>query len=280
MITARANSGLCEVGGILYATGGFDADDSLLASVECYNTALDTWSAAPALPRARSGHFAFTVGGTMYVLSGVEATDEEGSEELTTSVLTFHSSTQAWSELAPMPEALHNCGACVLGSSIFVFGGYRGGDAESVKKSTYCYDTATNLWSTLAPMPETRMNHSVCVVSGLIYVIGGEMVVGTPVGSVHCLDPATNAWSMIAPMLNTRTGLVSYVLGGTIYAAGGFGGASLLSSVERYDVASDRWEVVSDMALSAARADFGARVMTLEVNLFDNLETKAPRARS
>jgi hypothetical protein len=117
-------------------------------------------------------------------------------------------------------------------------------------------------------------------VSGLIYVIGGEMDVSTPVGSVHCLDPATNAWSLIAPMLNPRTGLESYMLGGTIYAAGGFGRASFLSSVERYDVASDRWEVVSDMALSTARAAFGAQVMQLEVGLFDSLETKARRARS
>jgi hypothetical protein len=54
---------LCEVGSQLYAIGGLDADDNIaLASVECYNPTLDTWSAATALPQGPYGHCACTVG--------------------------------------------------------------------------------------------------------------------------------------------------------------------------------------------------------------------------
>ena len=80
-------------------------------------------------------------------------------------------------------------------------------------------------------------------------------------------------------MSNPRGFLTSFVLGGTLYAAGGFDGEDDLSSVERYSVALDSWELVNDMALSSARVEFGAQVLRLEVGLFDSLETKARRAR-
>jgi hypothetical protein len=64
-----------------------------------------------------------------------------------------------------------------------------------------------------------------------------------------------------------------------IHAAGVVNEDSVHSSVERYDVASDSWAVVSDVAFSTVRIDFGAQVMTLEVGLFDSLKTKARRAR-
>jgi hypothetical protein len=42
MLTARSRFGLCEVGGLLYAAGGLDAEGDGLASVECYDPILDT----------------------------------------------------------------------------------------------------------------------------------------------------------------------------------------------------------------------------------------------
>jgi hypothetical protein len=273
MMTTRACFGLCEVGGVLYATGGFDADDPRLASVECYNPALDAWSNATALSRSRVGHYACAVGDTMYVVGGH---DDEGRQR---SVLKFDVDTQAWSEVARMPSALSHCSACVLGNDIFVFGGF---DGEWLADSTFCYNTLTNVWTTLAPMPEAKNNHSVCVMSGLIYVVGG--MAGRQesdiVSSVHKYDPAANLWSTVAPLLSPRVGLASFVLDGRLYAAGGSSGVHDLSSVERYNAASDSWEKVRGMELSGPRVDFCAQGMRLEVGLFDSLETKARRARN
>jgi N-acetylneuraminic acid mutarotase len=128
-------------------------------------------------------------------------------------------------------------------------------------------------------MPEAIMNHNVCVLSGLIYVIGGNRNLGSDVSSVRRFDPAMDVWSTVKSMLGPRVGLVTFVRGGSIYAAGGLEGANVLSSVERHDVASDSWEGVSDMALTTARYNFGAHVMTLESSLFESLESKAQRAR-
>jgi hypothetical protein len=72
-----------------------------------------------------------------------------------------------------------------------------------------------------------------------------------------------------------RSALGSFVLGGSIYAVGGYGGGKLLSSMERYSVASDSWAEVLGGELSTARDCFGALVVRLEVDLFDSLIDKA-----
>ena len=125
------------------------------------------------------------------------------------------------------------------------------------------------------------MGHAACILSGLIYVIGGSTSAeGSVLSSVYRFDPAANAWSVVAPMNTPRVGMSSFVLGGNLCVAGGFNGVAGSSSVERYNVASGSWEMVSDMMLSSARCDFGAQVMRLELGLFDSLEMKARRARN
>jgi hypothetical protein len=209
----------------------------------------------------------------MYVVGGL------GEEGRTRSVLKFDVGTQARSEVAPMPNALSNCSACVLGNDIFVFGG---SDGECLAESTFCYNMITKVWTTITPMPETKKNHSVSVMSGLIYVVGG--MVGAKeidiVRSVHKYDPAANSWSTVAPLLSPRFGLASFVLGGRLYAAGAYSGVHDLTSVERYNVILDSWETLRGMELGSHCVDFCAQGMWLEVDLFDNLETKTRRART
>jgi hypothetical protein len=121
MATARWSFGLCELGGMLYASGGFDSNGARLASVECYDPTVDIWSAVPALPRDRSGHCACTVADAMYVLGGI-CKREEGGILVTRSVLKFDSITQAWCEVAPLPRALDDFDLCVIGRKIYTIG--------------------------------------------------------------------------------------------------------------------------------------------------------------
>jgi hypothetical protein len=143
MATARASFGLCELGGMLYVSGGFYSEEARLASVECYDPTLDIWSVAPALPRDRSGHCACTVADAMYVLGGI-CEREEGGILVTRSVLKFDSITQAWCKVALLPKALDDFDLCVIGSNIYIFGG--AAEDGRVVPTAYRFDTATNSW--------------------------------------------------------------------------------------------------------------------------------------
>eukprot|EP00808_Paulinella_micropora_P011292 g70979.t1 len=61
-------------------------------------------------------------------------------------------------------------------------------------------------------------------------------------------DPRLNRWEEVASMQYKRSDVAATVLDGQIYAMGGEDsfGAEALSSVERYDAASNRWELTSD----------------------------------
>jgi hypothetical protein len=273
MATARAEFGLCKLpDGGLYATGGVSSNDVYFASVERYNPDLDTWSAAPPLPRPRSLHCACAVGDAVYVLGGVEK-DEGGNEHAVNSVLKFDSRTQTWSEVPPMPAERDNAGVCVLGSDVYILGG-RTEDMEATS-TTYRFSTETNVWATLSPMPEAIQEHSVSVMDGLIYVIGGVDSNDDFIDSVHRFDPVANLWSTVAPMSVARTKLGAFVLGENIYVVGGFHGDDKLSSMERYSVASDSWSEVDGGELGTARSRFCVQVMQVEVDLFDSLIARA-----
>jgi hypothetical protein len=208
----------------------------------------------------------------MYVLGGIER-DEQGTGITVSSVLKFECRLQTWSEVAPMPEERDFAGACVLGSDIYIFGG-RSDEMEETS-TTYRFSAETNEWMTLTAMPVAKSHHSVTVLDGLIYVLGGGDSDGIAVGSVHRFDPVANLWSAVAPMSVARWALGSFVLRGIIYAVGGFDKVDLLSSMERYSVASDSWSEVVDKELGTARISFVAAGVRLEVDLFDSLIAKA-----
>jgi hypothetical protein len=271
MVTGRVDFGLCALGGVLYSIGGKDAGKVLLASVERYDPSLDSWNDAPPMPRARAAHCAVAVSDAMYVIGGLELID--GHLRRVRKVLKFDNRTQAWSEVAPMPEPQAYAGVCVLESNIYVFGGKSRDNRDTT--TVYCYDPVTDAWTTLAPMPEAKCFHSVCVIGGLIYVLGGQNVAAS--SSVHCFDPVAKSWSAVAPMSTARSACASFVLNGSIYVAGGYDGRRHVASVERYDVVSNTWSLVG--AMNQERSGFAAHAMEVETNLFESLMLKAKAAQ-
>jgi N-acetylneuraminic acid mutarotase len=266
--TPRSNFGACVVAGDLYVTGGIDDDFKVTSSVERYSLASDTWSDVAPLPEARAQHTTVAVGSNMYVLGGTV-----GLNDVTTpGVIKFDSVQGTWSAVAPMPSARHDAAACAIGNDIFVFGG---GDDEDVSQdSVFKYDTEAEEWSTLAPIPyASSTKHSISVHGGLVCIVG---IMGDSNDFIS-FDPVSGVWCNFAPTLHNRSGGVSFVLAGCLYAAGGFGPSSL-SSVERYDVASDTWTVMADVSegrSSCCAVTIGSSGPAQEQNLFDSLIAKA-----
>jgi hypothetical protein len=71
MGTARTYFGTCVLAGELYVTGGRDANNANISSVEKYSPSRYTWNVL-SLPSIRSHHGAVAVGSAMYVLGGFD----------------------------------------------------------------------------------------------------------------------------------------------------------------------------------------------------------------
>ncbi|ONI30052.1 hypothetical protein PRUPE_1G228600 [Prunus persica] len=67
---ARHDFACAEVGGMIYAVGGFGIDGSSLSSAEVYNPDTDTWTLIESLRRPRYGCFACGFEGRLYVMGG------------------------------------------------------------------------------------------------------------------------------------------------------------------------------------------------------------------
>ena len=82
--------------------------------------------------------------------------------------------------------------------------------------------------------------------------------------SVERYDPAANAWEAVAPMATARVALGVAVFEGKLYAVGGMSEdiedeageeeevETPANTVERFDPASNAWEVVAPMATGRA----------------------------
>jgi hypothetical protein len=169
-----------------------------------------------------------------------------------------------------MPQARCSLAAFVVGSDIFVPGGYDdniGGDQVSVFK----LDTVANVWITVAQMPVACFCHSASVLGGLVYIVGA----GEEFQDVLRFDPTYDVWITLAPTLTAKENGCSFVLGGCLYAGGGPG-----ASVERYDVVNNTWTAVADMLQD--RSCFGAVIIGSTVpfeeqDLFDSLIAEASK---
>jgi hypothetical protein len=238
MSTSRGIFGACVVVGEVYVIGGV-CDAGRLASVEKYSPLSDTWSTVTLLPAGRSSHAAVAMGSHIYVLGGAL-----GADHITTDVLRYDTRQGTWTQATPMPDRKTKHAACAIGSDIYVFGGSFGGGR--LDASVFKLDTVSGAWITLAPMPRACFCRSAIVLDGLVYILGGQRD-----NAVLCFDPATEVWSVLSPNMNKRKYGSSFVVGECLYFAGG---KDAMSSVERYDVASDTWTAVADMLEGRSRS--------------------------
>jgi N-acetylneuraminic acid mutarotase len=171
MATARSSHGCVVCEDKLYVVGGQDAEDTVLASVEVYDFATETWSVLPApMPQARTSITTAVVQhkGKVYVVGG-----RGGEGEDLQSVAVYDIAAEAWSVLpADMRVHRREHAAAVHGSKIYVLGG---GDEEyTALRSVEVYDIAAGEWSMKAgEMHVARSRFAVAVHGDNLYAMGG-----------------------------------------------------------------------------------------------------------
>jgi N-acetylneuraminic acid mutarotase len=100
------------------------------------------------------------LGSDIYIFGG--NTDNESP---TSTTFCFHTETDEWATLAPMPAAVSGHNVSMLDSLIYVMGGWTS-DENSIS-SFYRFGPVANLWSTVAPMSVARTALG-------SFVLGGE----------------------------------------------------------------------------------------------------------
>lgn len=182
-------------------------------------------------------------------------------------------SNGTWTKLAPMLHPQNEAVVAVLGTRIYVMGGFAPGVDGPVDR-VQIYDTAKNEWSEGMPLPDPVHHHGAAVIGGKIYIVGGfhePFPKRDPISLAWVFDPATNHWDKRTPMPAPRGAMVVGAIGSRIYAAGGehrrSAGAPVpqgappgyepITDLIAYDTTTDRWSMLPPMKVARDHAYVG-----------------------
>lgn len=211
----------------VYAIGGADGNGYPTDTLYEYDIDTDSWATRASLPSPVAGAAAAAdYYGNIYIFGGSDAT------HVATPVWVYYVWDDVWMYLGEMPRPRSGASA-VRGPNgrFYLLGGYHDGFVSEVD----VYDSLSNAWLTAAPMPvaldDLEATHSYATDS--IYAIGISEVPGSFEAMVERYDLMSEQWVIDTPMPTPRFGFgVATGPGGEVYAIGGYGGASILSTVE------------------------------------------------
>lgn len=187
-------------------------------------------------PRSRPGVVYSEARGNFYTLGGETS---GGDREL--AIEEYDAASDTWTDKSHLLTGVSNTGAAAVGDYIYVPGGY---DGTSGVATMQRFDPLADVVTMVAPMPAANYAHAVTALDGKIYVLGGWET-GTAGTTNYIYDVASNTWDSGAPLPTAvhypaaaTDGVYIYVLGGNV---------ADLATVQRYDPASDSWEMLPDM---------------------------------
>ena len=143
----------------------------------------------------------------------------------------------SWKTGAPVPVAVVNPAAAVLGGDIYLVGGY---NSSGSLADLQIYNPKTNTWSTGPSLPTATDTGAAAVVSNELYFIGGSHS-GVYTNAVWAYSPTTKTWTGKAAMPTGRNGLQVVVEKNIIYAIGGYNGSTFIDTVESYNPKTNTW---------------------------------------
>jgi hypothetical protein len=245
MVTERANHSTAEVGGFVYAAGGF-SDVDIEQSVERYDPRSHRWVATKALPETRAAAGGAGLGGQFYMAGGFIPNDAQTGLVVTNSVIAYDPARNSWRRVAPMPTARVRLDLIAAGGFLYAIGGanQRGESLNLVDR----YNPRSNSWTSLAPMRDSRVIPCATETSigprRVVVVMGGAEF--DPDGfsiaarrTIEILDLATGRWRTVPALFSTGRGSLACATeaDGTVLAIGGVvldenGGFRYLANVD------------------------------------------------
>ncbi|MDR2707371.1 MAG: hypothetical protein LBB87_01295 [Nitrososphaerota archaeon] len=274
----RSGLGVVAVDGKIYAMGGIDGIvtnandyfysnimDSVVAAVECYDPASDSWVTLEPMPTPRVGFAIAAYQGKIYCIGGQTSDyvlDLERTVSVTCNVVEVYDTvTNSWSVKAAMPFYGSGLVGHVLDGKIFV----------RDKHELYMYDPVADIWAAKTSMSTfTPLNCVSTVIDGKIMTCATFMDF-PPNTELRVLiyDPKTDVWHdgtwppFEAVGMDAAVATMGIFAPKNVYFLGIGGISTLESTLENtkvYDPLKNIWWS-TDKTIPTGRTNFGVAVV-------------------
>ncbi len=230
-LSARRALAAAELGGLIYAAGGWNGEATQLARVEVFDPVTQRWRPGVDLEFARSQHGLVTVKDRLYAVGGWSA-----DRGLVSEIETWAPGEPRWRVAGRLPTPRREPGVAVLEGRFVVAGGFNGAsdaDLDGYGSIVEVFDPASGVWASLPSLGTPRRGLALVNVKGALYAIGGFNPWDGYLKTVERLDPGALAWRELSWPIAPRTWTAGLVDDGDIVLLGGFGPAGALGLVER-----------------------------------------------
>lgn len=231
MPEAVTSFGAVRIGDEVFVAGGYHGEPHNY-SREGQSKVLMKWSANGGwqrladLPSAVQGHALVPFAGGLVLCGGNRIDNAAGEETVMTSLAECHRydlASNRWEAIAPMPEPRSSIDAAVVGSRVFVVGGWnlQGGPSNApFAQEMVAWDGTA--WTAIAA-PFQRRALSVVGTPNAVVAIGGFGPDRRPTSRVDVFDTQTNTWSTGPEYPGEPFGMAAVAVGEDVYASGSDG---------------------------------------------------------
>jgi hypothetical protein len=195
-----------------------------------------TATSAGQLPLPRAGAGAVTVGASVYVVGGYDASAADGAVVATSNGSTFRS-------VATLQVPVRYAAVAAVGGEIYVFGGAtRSAAASKTAPATWApvadvqrVDPVTGQSSVIGHLPVPVQGAVAVTLDGQIYVAGGQGPSGVN-GAIWGFEPSASALTLAGRLQSPVSGAGVAVVGSTAWLVGGQAAGHLVGSVQTFTV--------------------------------------------
>ncbi|KAK1878440.1 Kelch-like protein 40a [Dissostichus eleginoides] len=182
----------------------------------------------------------------VFVVGGLIYNEEDKDEPFSSYFLQFDPVSSEWLGMPSQPNPRCLFGLTEAENSIFVVGGKELKDGEHALDSVIIYDRQSFKWGESDPLPYQVYGHGTVAHNGLVYVIGGKSESKKCMRRVCVYNPTKFEWKDLAPLQTARSLFGITVHKEQIFVVTGVTDAGLTSSVEFYDIATNKWSEFTD----------------------------------
>lgn len=177
----------------------------------------------------------------IFVVGGLLYNEEDKDEPFMSYFLQFDPVSSEWLGMPSQPNPRCLFGLAEVENSIFVVGGKQLKEGEHALSSVMIYDRQSFKWGESDPLPYEVYGHGTVAHNDLVYVIGGKSESKKCMRRVCVYNPTKFEWRDLAPLTTARSLFGITVHNDQIYVATGVTDSGLTSSVEVYDIATNKW---------------------------------------